>query len=719
MKKIIFLFAIIGLTSFIASSANGIFGGGNGTSGSPYIIEDAADLNAVRDYLNNSNIYFKLANDIDLTSYLAVGGDGYTAWGDAGWLPIGVHDSPYENNPFQGKFDGDNFKIIGLKINRDGENYIGLFGYTYDAIIENLAIEGCDIIGQYTVGGLVGYNENTPISNCYVTGKISGIKDVGGLVGQNGDANISNCYTTVTVIGIIIGTFGEVVGGLVGSNWRSIITNCSATGNISGKNEVGGLVGKNIENTIITNCYATGNVTGIGNVIGTGSGIGGLVGSNFCYDTESGISTIKNCYATGNVSGKNYVGGLVGVSSAFLGEENDYIIIENCYAAGNIILNNNNICLAGGLVGYCKRSIIKNCVAANESITSQYPDSEMMNPFRIVGTDSDEMLLINNYANKVMHKDGYLAIYYIGLNKGNGANSTIANFKTENFYTTTTLWNSTAWDFTNTWTIPQDGCMFPQLQTNMEAIPAINTINSNICIGNSAALFQLNKPLNGTWTSNNTAIATINSQTGAVTGISNGKTTFTFNSIDDCFVITTDTITIKPIPQAPICPQDLIIKNSEIVTLENATPSNGIYSGIGIINNFFDPSGLQDNTSYTITYTYTNTEGCSNYCEFTITLSFGTNIDDYLLQLNNSEITILPNPTTGIITISAGRTDNYSQQQDATIYIYDISGRMVQTQLIASQRNANENDITIDISHLQQGMYYIKIGNETVKIIKN
>ena len=63
--------------------------------------------------------------------------------------------------------------------------------------------------------------------------------------------------------------------------------------------------------------------------------------------------------------------------------------------------------------------------------------------------------------------------------------------------------------------------------------------------------------------------------------------------------------------------------------------------------------------------------------------------------------------------------------QDFYIYvngqkkIYDITGRMVQTQFLVSQRNAKGNELTIDISHLQNGVYFLKIENQIFKIIKN
>jgi len=50
------------LATFGVQAANGTFGGGNGTAETPYIIEDAADLDAVR---SNLSAHYKLGNDVD------------------------------------------------------------------------------------------------------------------------------------------------------------------------------------------------------------------------------------------------------------------------------------------------------------------------------------------------------------------------------------------------------------------------------------------------------------------------------------------------------------------------------------------------------------------------------------------------------------------------------------------------------------------------------
>ena len=77
---------------------------------------------------------------------------------------------------------------------------------------------------------------------------------------------------------------------------------------------------------------------------------------------------------------------------------------------------------------------------------------------------------------------------------------------------------------------------------------------------------------------------------------------------------------------------------------------------------------------------------------------------------------VYPNPTTGQITI---RNYELGTAQPSTelmandnIEIYDIIGRIVHTSTL------NSSATTIDISHLQNGMYYLRIGNEMVKIVK-
>jgi hypothetical protein len=143
------------------------------------------------------------------------------------------------------------------------------------------------------VGGLVGENSGGDISNCFTTGLISGRYYVAGLVGSNiSDGNIRNCYSAsvVTTSGALDSRY---FGGLVGYNVQGNISNCYATGNVNGIEYVGGLVGYDLEGNII-DCYATGSTDGtsdVGGLVGYSGLVGGGTGGDgiiSCYFLNTG-----------------------------------------------------------------------------------------------------------------------------------------------------------------------------------------------------------------------------------------------------------------------------------------------------------------------------------------------------------------------------------------------------------------------------------------------
>ena len=243
---------------------------------------------------------FILMNDIDLS--------GYDNWYE-------TNKEIYENGlAFIGTFDGNGYEIKNLTMQNSGQ--AGFFGQTYQAEIKNLGFENVDIeSGNNYSGSIASISIDTLISNCYTTGKISG-SVTGGLVGGNGGI-IDCCYSTVTVTGHNAGglvavngwyhTRPTLPGGITVPITNCQITNSFATGDVTGNEYVGGLIGAAGSNTShISNVYSTGNVNG-------DIGVGGLIG----YNTAD--SSISNAYATGNVSGNSYIGGLVG------GNENAFV----------------------------------------------------------------------------------------------------------------------------------------------------------------------------------------------------------------------------------------------------------------------------------------------------------------------------------------------------------------------------------------------------------
>ncbi|MFP6847679.1 MAG: GLUG motif-containing protein [Pseudomonas sp.] len=234
---------------------------------------------------------YTLVRDIDASA--TAGSNASGMWSTAGFVSVGD-----ESNPFTGQLDGQSHTIGDLLINRSSTNYVGLFGYTGSgSVIRNIGLVGGGVLGQYYVGGLIGWSNDSTISNAYTTGSVSGNGSVGGLIGWNQGSTISNVYSTGSVSGI-----SQYTGGLVGVVNGGSINNAYAAGRVSGGNQYsGGLVGFNSGGSTISNAYATGSVTG-------GFQVGGLVGENNGTVTSSFYATTD---AQGNVI--NNGGGATGV----------------------------------------------------------------------------------------------------------------------------------------------------------------------------------------------------------------------------------------------------------------------------------------------------------------------------------------------------------------------------------------------------------------------
>lgn len=223
------------------------FASGDGSTGNPYIVTTADQLQAINSYLDKS---FKLGNDIDLSDYLSENGEGYND--GQGWNPIGREE---DNHYFRGVFDGDGHTISNLKINRETGRAVGLFGFVVPgAVIKNVGLTNADVKGELWVGGLVGRSINATIQRSYVTGKVAGT-------------------------GIAAGS----IGGIMGMSSSSHVEDSYMIGEVSGKDSVGGIFGYAENATTISHSYAVPAITvedggskgGLTSVVSTGVSIEG------------------------------------------------------------------------------------------------------------------------------------------------------------------------------------------------------------------------------------------------------------------------------------------------------------------------------------------------------------------------------------------------------------------------------------------------------------
>jgi hypothetical protein len=96
-----------------------------------------------------------------------------------------------EGGQFSGVFDGNGKKIFNFMFvqTEDGKycSEFGMFGYVLEGKINDLGLINPNIDIRWTrVGSLVGYLQDSIISNCYIEGgNVSGDSTVGGLIGKN------------------------------------------------------------------------------------------------------------------------------------------------------------------------------------------------------------------------------------------------------------------------------------------------------------------------------------------------------------------------------------------------------------------------------------------------------------------------------------------------------------------------------------------------------
>lgn len=201
-----------------------------------------------------------------------------------GWTPIGTN---YENR-YKGTFDGRGHTIKGLTVTTN-DQFVGLFGYldragtVKNVVMEDIQITSNHVLMSGNTGGVVGSSWGT-IENCSVSGNVSGTDCVGGVVGGQKAGSIIGCSSSATVKGT------RYVGGVAGEKQGSMIA-CYATGDVTLKDSQrnlsgGGLVGLSVNARVLA-CYAIGNVNSEGRNTGNVH-IGGLFGENYtsvtaCY----------------------------------------------------------------------------------------------------------------------------------------------------------------------------------------------------------------------------------------------------------------------------------------------------------------------------------------------------------------------------------------------------------------------------------------------------
>ena len=262
---------------------------GKGTEAEPFVLKTADHLAWFRDYVNEGHLsaYAKIADEVKEIDMSTVchKADTEKQIAELSWTPIGNFD-----NRYQGTFDGNGKTISNLYINATSA-FAGFFGHLAGGNIKNITFDNAKVnsTGNYYTGILAGYAgscifENIKtLGNCSVEGK----EITGGIAGI-AVGNISNCENHAEVKGM--GSLGGILGMYYGSD--NSITSCANYGAVTGTyRQVGGMVGY-FDSGTIQNSANYGDITGKDNV-------GNLIG-------EGVICNLNNVLGTGNITATSY-----------------------------------------------------------------------------------------------------------------------------------------------------------------------------------------------------------------------------------------------------------------------------------------------------------------------------------------------------------------------------------------------------------------------------
>lgn len=198
----------------------------------------------VKDEAGLRNIANDLAGEYTLTSDILLTGP---------WAPLGSDETP-----FTGKINGNGHVIKGLYVLDQETNRNAFINSAKGATITKLGLDDVNVVGRADVGGLLGKDKgDNTISECFVTGMISGSDHIGALIGGCTDeapSVMENCYALAYVH-----SRDYQAGGLIGTPIDIEVNNCYFAGTIYARDNCAGGIASLIDggsSFVLNNSFA-------------------------------------------------------------------------------------------------------------------------------------------------------------------------------------------------------------------------------------------------------------------------------------------------------------------------------------------------------------------------------------------------------------------------------------------------------------------------------
>lgn len=185
------------------------------------------------------------------------------------------------------------------------------------------------------------------------------------------------------------------------------------------------------------------------------------------------------------------------------------------------------------------------------------------------------------------------------------------------------------------------------------------------------------------------------------TGLADGSYTVTITDANGCTHANTAVLTQPgPVVVTVSLPTDTACEFTGQVVLGGESPAGGTWSGTGVTSNMFD-SGQPSGMYYVITYTFTDSAGCSGSAIDSIWVDLCLGI----LSPETNGFSVAPNPFTEIIQLQFTTMHN-------VISVYNIQGEIVYTETV------NSLSSSMNLGTLAAGIYTVKVENESGVTVK-
>jgi uncharacterized protein YjdB len=219
-----------------------------------------------------------------------------------------------------------------------------------------------------------------------------------------------------------------------------------------------------------------------------------------------------------------------------------------------------------------------------------------------------------------------------------------------------------------TFTLAATGC-YQVTEVTVKPVPPAITGTQNVCVSLQTTL--ANTLAGGSWSSSNTAYATVGSATGIVTaGTIAGQATISYNFGANCRV--TYIVTVRAIPNVISGPSSLCLGTTATFS---STTTGGTWSssntavGTLAVGTYPTHAAVTGVGSGATILSYTNAPSCTRTYSLPVAACRGVNTTQAGNIQSVGGTYLYPNPTTGMFTISA--------HESGALTVYTIEGREI------------------------------------------